>query len=248
MLLRQISKNVRSQNWTAVVLDLAIVVLGIFLGLQVSQWYERQQEKALEHSILQRLHAEFEDRSAAAAGAIRFHQDEIISLNLILQSLKANSLDDSKNVQFRDGLQSAMSFDLGPSRSGTYIEILSSGQFRLLGDQQLRSALSSYDDLVTKAALLFSTFQQNQRKHESFFYRHVSRGPPREVELGGSPTGVIFMHGEISEPDLVAMAADKEFLDVLKRLIEYHTNYQFWHGNINRSANQVLDLLKVQMP
>ena len=229
-------------------LDLAIVVLGIFLGLQVSQWYERQQEKALESSIIQRLHAEFEDRSSAAEGAIQFHQDQIISLNGILQSLQASSFDDQKSGQFRDGLQSAMSFDLGPSRSGTYIEILSSGQFRLLEDQQLRSALSSYDDLVTKAALLFSTFQQNQRNHERFFYRHVSRGPPREVEFGGSPTGVILMHGEISELDLVAMAGDEEFLDVLQRLIEYHTNYQFWHGNINRSANQVLELLKAKMP
>lgn len=248
MLLRQISNNLKSQNWTAVWLDLAIVVLGIFLGLQVSQWYERQQEREMESSILERLNVEFEARSTEAAGAIQFHQDEINSLNLILQSLKAGSIDDSKNSQFRDGLQSAMSYDVGPSRSGTYIEILSSGQFRLLRDQQLRSALSSYDDLVAKALLLFSNFQQNQRKHESVFYRHVNRGPTREIEYGGSPTGVVIRHGDIAELDFEAMAGDEEFLNTLERLIEYHTNFQFWHGNINRSANQVLELLEARIP
>jgi hypothetical protein len=247
MLLRQISTNLKSQNWTAVALELVIVVLGIFLGLQASQWYERQQERDLESSILVRLHAEFEARSSEAAIAIQFHQDEIISLNLILRSLEAGTLDDNKNIRFRDGLQNAMAYDLGPSRSGTYIEILSSGQFRLLRDPQLRSSLSSYDDLVTKATLLFSNFQQNQRKHESIFYRHVTREPTREIEFAGAPTGVAFMHGEISELDLVAMAGDEEFLYALERLIEYHTNFQFWHGNIIRSANQVLDLLNASI-
>jgi|GEM_PF-1609468 len=246
MLLRQITKNLKSQNWAAVFLDLAIVVLGIFLGLQVSQWYEHQQEKELESSILERLRAEFEVRAAEAAGAIQFHQDEITSLNLLLQSLETGSFDETKSTQIREGLQNAMGYDLGPSRSGTYIEILSSGQFRLLRDQQLRSALSLYDDLVAKATLLFSNFQQNQRKHESVFYRYVNRGPTREIELRGSPTGVGFMHGEISELDFEAMASDEEFLDVLERLIEYHTNFQFWHSNINRSANQIVDLLKAR--
>ncbi len=100
MLLRQITKNLKSQNWAAVSLDLAIVVLGIFLGLQVSQWYEDQQERELESSILERLHAEFELRASLAAGAVQFHQDEIISLNLFSQSLEAGSFDDGKNIQF----------------------------------------------------------------------------------------------------------------------------------------------------
>ena len=60
MLLRRIPENLKSQSWTAVCLDLLIVILGIFLGLQVSQWYEGRQEIALEESILDRLRAEFE--------------------------------------------------------------------------------------------------------------------------------------------------------------------------------------------
>ena len=44
MLLRRLSEHLRAQNWTATWLELAIVVLGIFLGLQASQWYEGRQE------------------------------------------------------------------------------------------------------------------------------------------------------------------------------------------------------------
>jgi len=243
MLFRRISENLKAQSWTAVVLDLVIVMTGIFLGLQVSQWYEGRQEIALEESILDRLRAEFDHASEAARSAIRFHQDEIIALELISQSLQNGSLAPADEEKFRSGLRNAMSYDLGPSRSGTYVEVLSSGQFRLLRNAELRAALSVYDDKVLKAGSLFSGFQFNQRKHEIVFNRHLVRGPVAEHKIDSTPTGVMFMHGDITEFHFDEMAEDREFLDSIQRLIEYHTNFQFWHSQIGSSAENVITLL-----
>ena len=248
MLLRRLSENMESQNWTAVCLDLVIVVLGIFLGLQVSQWYEGRQEIALEASILERLRVEFGEASKSAGDAIRSHQDEIVALELVNQSLKIGILNPEDEDQFRSGLQGAMNYHLGPSRSGTYIEILSSGPFRLLRTQDLRAALSDYDDKVLKADSLLSGFQLNQRKHEAVVNRHLMRGPVREQEFEPMPTGVVFLHAEITEFDFDAMANDEEFRSSIQRLIEYHTNFQFWHGRISGSADKVLSLLEAGEP
>ena len=38
MLLRRITEHVKAQNWFAVALDFLIVVVGVFIGLQVSNW------------------------------------------------------------------------------------------------------------------------------------------------------------------------------------------------------------------
>lgn len=38
MLLRRITEHVKAQNWTAVALDFVIVVVGVFIGIQVSNW------------------------------------------------------------------------------------------------------------------------------------------------------------------------------------------------------------------
>jgi len=244
MLLRRLKENLKSQSWTAVCLDLAIVVLGIFLGLQISQWYEGRREIALEASILERLRFEFDEASKYAGDAIRFHQDEIAALELINQSLKTGNLSPGDEEQFRSGLQDAMNYHLGPSRSGTYIEILSSGQFRLVQNQELRAALSSFDDKVSKAVSLLSGFQLNQRKHEATINRHLARGPVRKQDFDQMPTGVIFLHAEITEYDFDEMVNDEEFRSSIQRLIEYHTNFQFWHSQINRSADTVLGLLE----
>ncbi len=38
MIIRRLSRNLAEQNWTAVTIDFVVVVLGIFLGLQITAW------------------------------------------------------------------------------------------------------------------------------------------------------------------------------------------------------------------
>ena len=38
MILRRVIEHVKAQNWLAVFLDFVIVVIGVFIGMQVSNW------------------------------------------------------------------------------------------------------------------------------------------------------------------------------------------------------------------
>ena len=38
MILRRVSANFRRQDWTAIGIELVIIVIGVFLGMQVSNW------------------------------------------------------------------------------------------------------------------------------------------------------------------------------------------------------------------
>lgn len=58
MILRRLTRNVRDQNWTAIGIELVIVVLGVFLGIQVSNWNEARAERARERLLLGELRAE----------------------------------------------------------------------------------------------------------------------------------------------------------------------------------------------
>lgn len=55
MLLRRISSHVNEQNWFAVGIDFVIVVVGVFIGIQVSNWNESQRAKIDEHGTLLQL-------------------------------------------------------------------------------------------------------------------------------------------------------------------------------------------------
>jgi hypothetical protein len=60
MILRRLSKHVKEQNWFAVGLDFVIVVFGVFIGLQVSNWNSAQALKAREGELLSELRRELE--------------------------------------------------------------------------------------------------------------------------------------------------------------------------------------------
>ncbi len=55
MLLRRITKHVRDQNWFAVFIDFIIVVVGILIAFQITEWSEQRQEASLEIIYLNRL-------------------------------------------------------------------------------------------------------------------------------------------------------------------------------------------------
>ena len=60
MLLRRVIGHVKTQNWTAVALDFAIVVCGVFIGVQLSNWNDARQKEKEYDRALSRYRAEIE--------------------------------------------------------------------------------------------------------------------------------------------------------------------------------------------
>lgn len=58
MLFRRIKSHVEQENWFAVFVDFAIVVLGVFIGLQVSNWNDFASKKAEERQLLTQMHSD----------------------------------------------------------------------------------------------------------------------------------------------------------------------------------------------
>lgn len=58
MILQRIAASLKKRDWGTVVLEVAIVVVGIFIGLQVDDWNQRRQDRALEQQYLERLYAD----------------------------------------------------------------------------------------------------------------------------------------------------------------------------------------------
>ena len=71
MILRRITEHLKTQNWTAVGLDLLIVVIGVFIGTQVSNWNQERVQKRETAQLLVELKPAlnaFTDFFAAAQG------------------------------------------------------------------------------------------------------------------------------------------------------------------------------------
>ncbi|WP_120078107.1 hypothetical protein [Aurantiacibacter odishensis] len=61
MLLRRLGNSLRRQDWFAAATELVVVVVGVFLALQASNWNEARRERLDEQAIIERLHDETGD-------------------------------------------------------------------------------------------------------------------------------------------------------------------------------------------
>lgn len=58
MRLRRIIEHLGAQHWTAIWIDLVIVVVGVFIGIQVSNWNQTRADRQREHLLLADLRVE----------------------------------------------------------------------------------------------------------------------------------------------------------------------------------------------
>lgn len=58
MILRRLITSVREQDWFTVVVELLILIVGIFLGLRVDEWNQARKDRADELQFMQRLHVD----------------------------------------------------------------------------------------------------------------------------------------------------------------------------------------------
>lgn len=55
MILRRLAQSLKEQNWTAICIEFVLLVLGVFLGIQVSNWNAVRVDRALEATYLSSL-------------------------------------------------------------------------------------------------------------------------------------------------------------------------------------------------
>lgn len=149
MLLRRWIEHVRSQNWLAVALDLAVVVVGVFLGFQLTEWNAHRKDAGLARSYLERLIADVEAEIEAA----EFGQTQLALKRESLERVSA-----ALSVYERDGVfegdsdmllvsivRSTMySWPAGVVRSPTFDEMTSTGALALIEDPALRTLITNY--------------------------------------------------------------------------------------------------------
>jgi hypothetical protein len=55
MILRRVIEHVKTQHWTAIWIDLLIVILGVFIGTQVSNWNSERADRSAERRHLEEI-------------------------------------------------------------------------------------------------------------------------------------------------------------------------------------------------
>ena len=143
MLLQRIYTQLTRQNWTAVFVELLVVAVGIFMGLQASNWNDDRIERTLERGYLVRLH---EDILASAKGIERDNEglvEQLADQATILAALDSCEVAASNRLAVQRGIAS-LGF-INPPRllRRTVDDLAASGRMGIIQSDAIKEELAS---------------------------------------------------------------------------------------------------------
>lgn len=143
MIFRRIATHLGKQEWTAIAIDFVIVVLGVFLGLQASNWNEAAADRRAEAVYLSQLRGDLQRIEGAVRDQIAFER---------FQGRVAATVFDL--IEHDRSAERALRIGMGLSQltmrrtlrieSPTFTDLQSSGNLEVISDAALRAEIISY--------------------------------------------------------------------------------------------------------
>ena len=241
MLLRSVTLHLKEQNWTAIVLDFAIVVLGVFIGIQVANWNEARLEERQEALLLERLQVDFARIEEDAQRSLDYHQQMLLDLRTLVHALRSGSLAEKDEPAIDRALFLGLSLQTSADRSGTFTELLSSGRANLLSDKDLLNELVAYEDFLERfkfaQEFLMGLILGTQQPFTAAFQYDVD---------------ALFFNGELqidsanvpgSVYDFGAMVDDAPFHEATEQLVFAHSITLLWRSRVSERVRRIQQLL-----
>jgi len=208
MLFRRLSGALREQNWLTAGVDILIVVVGIFLGLQADNWNNERKDRVLERQYLERLHADLLGTVEDNIGNRQWDQQRVDSQSVVLAALRSGSLPVSDRDAFARGLMYLGSHTPLQLRWSTVEELKSTGNIAILRDLELRR-------MIGETEAQFRWWQQAVMNDWSSVVdlRNDMRRNFEAINYGIHGSDATEIHY-----DFDALASDQEFLNAFSNI------------------------------
>jgi len=158
MFLRRISAHIRGENWSTVVLDLLVVVVGLFLGLQIDTWWEGQKEARIESTYLQEIREDFELNKSSLHEQIS--RAEHIIRDMIVLHEQSTLVEPSLSiVELNEKFSSIHHMPAFVIATRAYVNLTGSGDLKLLRNRRLKNLLAAYYAAADLTAIVQSTHE-----------------------------------------------------------------------------------------
>ncbi len=143
MILRRVIAHFRKQEWTAIALDFLIVVVGVFIGIQVSNWNAEMADRRTETEYLRQLQGDLRNIQAEIDAQIEFEQFHANLANDVYD-LILNDASAQRAQKINMGLNELAVRRTLRIQSPTFLDLQGSGRLEIIADPGLRAAIISY--------------------------------------------------------------------------------------------------------
>jgi hypothetical protein len=136
MIQKRLVEHLKQQHWTAAVIELFIVVLGVFIGLQVDNWKDAREVRQKSIIFTRRLEHDMSLEAWGVQFLAAYNTEVLRNADRALRDLSGEA--PMTDEQFVISAYRATQFVFQNRYRATYDELVSTGNLGLVLDQELR--------------------------------------------------------------------------------------------------------------
>jgi hypothetical protein len=195
MIFKRAIAKLRAQDWTAIAIELAIVILGVFIGTQVSNWNAERLDRRQTQIMLTRLKPELRNILAIYAGARAYYGVTSPYSKIAFAGWRRDPA--VSDQDFVIAAYQASQIYSNSTNNATWATIFGADRLRTIDDPGIRTDLSylMYADTTPISTLSMNTrYRENVRRiipveiQEAIRDRCGDRRPPDNPQLFYLPT------------------------------------------------------------
>lgn len=136
MILRRVIDHVKDQNWTAIAIDFLIVVVGVFIGTNVTNWNDARKSHALAQSYSERLTEDLRAEYEYVKALIDYNEDVLAAGEIAYEGLYGGG--DQSDREILVAAFRATQFNWYERRRAAFDEMMATSSLDLIKDSRLR--------------------------------------------------------------------------------------------------------------
>ncbi|MDH3989246.1 MAG: hypothetical protein OEV34_08970 [Gammaproteobacteria bacterium] len=233
MILRRLVDAIREQHWFTVVLEVLIVVVGIFVGLQMDDWNERRKERVMEREYLERLLTDAENSTDSIRATVRMLDGLIDQSMLVLGALQSGKLDGKDVAAFNIAVVDFAAMPPSQSDLTTIYELQSAGRLSIIRNVELRGLLgrlASHTSYIEKQVVYYRDMTNLLASETRRYWRtDFDLGFVTNLRADDSAVTGPIAAGNIPLDEFEEIIGEPDFRTSAARILENRLRIRRWH-------------------
>ena len=158
MILRRLAEAIKSQNWFIVFIEVLVLVVGIFMGLQVDDWNQSRKDWAEERVYLEELLEDFEANRTALLGSTSALEEIIPAMTALLEQSALDTPTWSVG-ELNDAFRNIHLMPTFFPVERAFANLIGSGDLKIIRNRELKNTLAQYFSATELVELVQNTHE-----------------------------------------------------------------------------------------
>ena len=144
MIIKRMARFIRQHDWSAVIVEIIVVIVGLMLAFQLDRWWEERGERAQEAQYVARLIADVEADLEAVGFAVKMQTMRLDMVDLLMAVVADPEAATRRPVEFLGAILHSTFLYTPIPASHTFEDLRSTGNMRLIRNPEIKDLLHDY--------------------------------------------------------------------------------------------------------